>query len=122
MSEEFNKAYQEILLENATAIIKQNFLFQTQLKLSENLVHEKNELEKIVASLKNELATIGNLRSEVDRLQYALNDSQERIVFLSEELRQKNEIIVDVQPKVKPKAPTKSALISKSKSTDGSQF
>ncbi len=36
MSVEFSNAYQEILLDNLVAIIKQNFVFQTQLKLAEN--------------------------------------------------------------------------------------
>jgi len=36
MSVEFSNAYQEILLDNLVAIIKQNFIFQTQLKLAED--------------------------------------------------------------------------------------
>ena len=36
MSVEFSNTYQEILLDNLVSIIKQNFVFQTQLKLAEN--------------------------------------------------------------------------------------
>ena len=45
MSVEFSNAYQEILLDNLVAIIKQNFIFQTQIKLSENSSKEKEELQ-----------------------------------------------------------------------------
>jgi hypothetical protein len=45
MSVEFSNAYQEILLDNIVSIIKQNFIFQTQLKLTENSGKAKDELQ-----------------------------------------------------------------------------
>ena len=45
MSVEFSNAYQEILLENLMSIIKQNFMFQTQLKMFEESGKEKEELQ-----------------------------------------------------------------------------
>ena len=45
MSVEFSNAYQEILLDNLVAIIKQNFMFQTQLKLAEDSGKVKEELQ-----------------------------------------------------------------------------
>ncbi len=45
MSVEFSNAYQEILLENLMTIIKQNFMFQTQLKLTEDTGKQRAELE-----------------------------------------------------------------------------
>ena len=45
MSVEFSNAYQEILLENLMTIIKQNFMFQTQLKLAEDTGKQRAELE-----------------------------------------------------------------------------
>ena len=35
MSVEFSNAYQEILLDNFNSVIKQNMMFQTQLKMAE---------------------------------------------------------------------------------------
>ena len=43
MSVEFSNTYQEILLDNLVSIIKQNFIFQTQLKLAENGNKDKSE-------------------------------------------------------------------------------
>ena len=45
MSVEFTNAYQEVLLDNLVSIIKQNFVFQTQLKLAENSGKAKEELQ-----------------------------------------------------------------------------
>ena len=42
MSVEFSNAYQEILLDNLMSIIKQNFVFQTQLKMTEDVGKQKN--------------------------------------------------------------------------------
>ena len=45
MSVEFSNAYQEILLDNLISIIKQNFIFQTQLKLAEQSGIAKDEIQ-----------------------------------------------------------------------------
>mgnify|MGYP003345724111 FL=1 len=54
MSVEFSNAYQEILFDNLVSIIKQNFMFQTQLKLAEDTGKVKEELQ----AKYNELANI----------------------------------------------------------------
>jgi hypothetical protein len=65
MSVEFSNAYQEILLDNLTSIIKQNFIFQTQIKLLEKSSKENVELRQKVEELvslyntaKNELSQL----------------------------------------------------------------
>jgi predicted nuclease with TOPRIM domain len=95
MSIEFSNAYQEILVENAVAIIKQNFLFQTQLKLAEKNGKEKEELAKRNSELvleceklRNELKQLNvyktkadsnnNLQEEKNRIQMALNDEMKK--------------------------------------------
>ena len=45
MSVEFSNTYQDILLDNLVSIIKQNFIFQTQLKLAESTGKDKTELQ-----------------------------------------------------------------------------
>ena len=50
MSVEFSNAYQEILLDNLMSIIKQNFIFQTQLKLAESSGKQKKKYKQNIMS------------------------------------------------------------------------
>ena len=103
MSVEFSNAYQEILLENLMAVIKQNFIFQTQLKLTENSGNEKNDLQERLNTLQSEFDTISNQARDVEvyksraeqnssaheeksRIQTALNDT------MAENARLKNQV------------------------------
>ena len=45
MSVEFSNVYQEVLLENLDAILKQNFMFQARIKLFEKEANSKAELQ-----------------------------------------------------------------------------
>jgi chromosome segregation ATPase len=47
MSVEFSNAYQEILLDNFNSVIKQNIMFQTQLKMAEETQKNNNAESKI---------------------------------------------------------------------------
>ena len=47
MSVEFSNAYQEILLDNFNSVIKQNMLFQTQLRMSEEAQKNNKSEDKI---------------------------------------------------------------------------
>jgi succinate dehydrogenase/fumarate reductase flavoprotein subunit len=86
MSVEFSNAYQEILLDNLVSIIKQNFIFQTQIKLTENLANEKQELQKKYDSLVNE-RNVQNFSNsdEKNRIQQALNESMKKTSNLAKE-------------------------------------
>ena len=46
MSVEFSNAYQEILLDNFNSVIKQNLMFQTQLKMAEEAQKNNKSYEK----------------------------------------------------------------------------
>ena len=86
MSVEFSNAYQEILLDNLVSIIKQNFVFQTQIKLTENIVHEKQELQKSYDKLLNEKNTQTSSSSEEkNRIQQALNEVMKKNSLLTNE-------------------------------------
>jgi polyhydroxyalkanoate synthesis regulator phasin len=86
MSVEFSNAYQEILLDNLVSIIKQNFVFQTQIKLSENIVHEKQELQKSYDKLLNEkTAQTSSSSEEKNRIQQALNEVMKKNSLLANE-------------------------------------
>jgi|694.fasta_scaffold00352_4 chromosome segregation ATPase len=105
MSVEFSNAYQEILLDNLMSIIKQNFIFQTQLKLVENVSQQKNELQvkydELAASfnsLKSKLdelekfKTVSQINESVNqekqRIQTALNNSMKENVVLKKQLEE----------------------------------
>ena len=47
MSVEFSNAYQEILLDNFNSVIKQNMMFQTQLKMAEEMQKNNKSEDKI---------------------------------------------------------------------------
>ena len=107
MNAEFSNAYQEIMLDNLLSIIKQNFVFQTQLKLAENISKQKAELEvkynDLIASSNSmqtklneaeRIKSISNLNEsahqEKQRIQSALNEEMKKSVALTKNLEEKN--------------------------------
>ena len=124
MSVEFSNTYQEILLDNLVSIIKQNFIFQTQLKLAENGNKDKTELQEKYDilfsqydSLKSQTPELEALRlrvganagahEEKSRIQSALNDEMKKSVELkgqlevkSSELAGKTQEIVDLRNQI----------------------
>jgi len=114
MSVEFSNTYQEILLENLMSIIKQNFMFQTQLKLVEDTGTQKAELEAKLAEAQNQYNSIRPLVDEIesykqralqntsahqekDRIQSALNDYMRKHSDLEIVLGQKDSEIVRIK-------------------------
>ena len=124
MSVEFSNTYQEILLDNLVSIIKQNFIFQTQLKLAESGNKDKTELQEKYdtlfsqyESLKSQTPELEALRLRADtnagaheeksRIQSALNDEMKKSVELkgqleakSSELATKTQEIVDLRNQI----------------------
>ena len=100
MSVEFSNAYQEILLDNLVAIIKQNFIFQTQLKLAEDSGKATAEIQakyneliqayEAVKDLKTKVAVNASAHEDKSRLQGALNDSMKQNTALQKQLEEKN--------------------------------
>jgi chromosome segregation ATPase len=114
MSVEFSNAYQDILLENLMAIIKQNFVFQTQLKLTENSGNEKNELLEKLTNLQNEYDSIrgqiqnvetykqkaeqnNSAHEEKSRIQSALNDTMKKMASFQKTLDGKDAEISELK-------------------------
>lgn len=110
MSVEFSNAYQEILLENLMSVIKQNFIFQTQIKLTEDLGKQKSDLEKNYSELndkynrvKGEVELINTYKQraeqntsaheEKSRIQAALNDMMKKSSALQKELEDKSSVL-----------------------------
>ena len=124
MSVEFSNTYQEILLDNLVSIIKQNFIFQTQLKLAEGGNKDKAELQEKYdtlflqyESLKSQTPELEALKLRVDtnagaheeksRIQSALNDEMRKSVELkgqlevkSSELAKQHQEIVDLKNQI----------------------
>jgi predicted RNase H-like nuclease (RuvC/YqgF family) len=107
MSVEFSNAYQEILLDNLVSIIKQNFIFQTQLKLAENAGKGKAELQNSYdilngeyTSLREQLSQIEGLKMRIEsndsaheeksRIQMALNDELKKSADLKRTLEERD--------------------------------
>lgn len=107
MSVEFSNAYQEILLENIVAIIKQNFVFQTQLKLAEESGKAKTEIQAKYDELVRAHEALKELKAKVDinasaheeksRMQTALNDSMKKNTALQKDLESKNTEIASLK-------------------------
>ena len=91
MSVEFSNAYQEILLDNLMAIIKQNFVFQTQLKLAEETGKAKTELQAKYDELVRTKSNVNDTaHEEKTRLQGALNDIMKKKLGLEKNLQEKD--------------------------------
>lgn len=87
----FLNNYTEVMLENVTSIIKQNFIFQTQLKLAENklaqlddarrtaddLINQNKELQAKVSELVGLASSYRNVADDKSRLQVSLNETSQ---------------------------------------------
>lgn len=117
MSVEFSNTYQDILLDNLVAIIKQNFIFQTQVKLAESVGQKKTELEELVnklqkenESLKNNLQQFDSYKNKAEqnssaheeksRIQSALNDEMKKSSMYKNQLDEKNKEVAEFTNKV----------------------
>jgi phage-related minor tail protein len=143
MSVEFSNAYQEILLDNLIGIIKQNFIFQTQIKLLESSSKDNENLQKSLAELKfkydelqnlynskqNDLKQIdvyknkadqnSNIQQEKNRIQSALNDELRKTSNLKKDLDNKEnelKLLKQYVSRLEEIAPT--TKLKKIKSTD----
>lgn len=103
MNADFSNTYQEVLFDNLMVIIKQNFMFQTQLKLAENVGNKNAELQsqiqkiieenvhltekvKEVDSYKSRVETNVSAHEEKNRIQSALNAEMKKTAGLQKEL------------------------------------
>lgn len=117
MSVEFSNVYQEILFDNLVSIIKQNFVFQTQLKMTENLGKDKEELQKKLVELtelynssKSSLSQLEIYKSkaemntsaheEKNRIQSALNEELKKSSTLKTELELKEKTILETKKEI----------------------
>jgi len=72
----FINAYNEVILENLNAIMKQNFMFQTQIKFLEQRVNELPEMEKKLADFeKNKSVELEQLQNSAGNIEKKLSET-----------------------------------------------
>ena len=76
MDGKFLDVYNEVILENFNAVLKQNFMFQTQIKFAEEKVKEVGELEKKLAVLTSENSDANILREEIKTLKDIISQKE----------------------------------------------
>jgi DNA polymerase II large subunit len=76
MDGKFLDVYNEVILDNFNAVLKQNFMFQTQIKFAEEKVKEVGELEKKLAALTSENSDANILREEIKTLKDTINQKE----------------------------------------------
>jgi hypothetical protein len=126
MSVEFSNTYQEILLDNFNSVIKQNLMFQTQLKIAEEAQKNNKSDEKInllngeYDVLKSDYdialkkisdlevrANVGqSLHDEKTRIQAALNDELRKSSILNEKILEQSKTIDEQTLKINEQSKT----------------
>ena len=76
MDGKFLDVYNEVVLENFYAVLKQNFMFQTQLKFAEEKTKQVGELEKKLAALTSENSDANILREEIKTLNERISQKE----------------------------------------------
>ena len=146
MSVEFSNAYQEVLLENIDSILKQNFMFQTQLKLVEKEANIKTELQAklddVTVRYQQALEQVGQAEQykaqassndaivqEKSRIQSALNDTMRELGVTKSELEKSQSEVAELKTRIKeleklvpalPKATKKTTVKTEEKKPDDS--
>jgi chromosome segregation ATPase len=86
----FINAYNEVILDNLNAIMKQNFMFQTQIKFLEERVKKISEMEQKLAGVESDN---GNKQEEYTRLLNERNNLANEVSALKHEIDNKDSII-----------------------------
>ena len=90
----FINAYNEIIFDNLSAILRQNIMFQTQLKLLEEQVKEIPKLQEQLA----QFSSIGNEKSELEnKFNSETGNLNNKINELTNELNSKNAQLQSLQ-------------------------
>jgi len=114
MSVDFSNAYQEILFDNLISIIKQNFIFQTQIKLADDKGKQKEEIEAKYNELLNKFNSVQGDLQQIEsykaratqntsahedkvRIQQALNDTMRKLSVFEKEVQNKQKEIDDLK-------------------------
>ena len=111
----FLNTYTEVMQDNINSVIKQNFIFQTQLKLAEEqlavlddakrtvdkLTVENKELTQKVHELSNLTSSYRNVADDKSRLQVSLNETSQVKNQLQSKINDMEQVIMRLENKVK---------------------
>ena len=104
----FINAYNEVILENLNAIMKQNFMFQTQIKFLEKRVNDIPEMEKKLANFEKDKSVelehfqnstgdfekkLADKQNDYNHLMDEKNNLAGQVLSLKNEIEDKNKII-----------------------------
>jgi chromosome segregation ATPase len=126
MSVEFSNTYQEILLDNFNSVIKQNLMFQTQLKMAEEAQKNNKSDEKInllngeynvlksdydnalkkISDLEVRASVGQSLHDEKTRVQAALNDELKKTASLNTKILEQTKTIDEQTLKINEQSKT----------------
>jgi chromosome segregation ATPase len=112
MDGKFLSTYNEVILDNFNAVLKQNFMFQTQIKILEEQIKEKSKLETKLASLSSEKDNIVELRTEIDGLKAELNSKNLAIQNLNNTDSERHRLQTAVNSQLKENETLKSQIDS----------
>jgi hypothetical protein len=103
MSVEFSNTYQEILLENVLSVIKQNFMFQTQIKLTEKALKDKEdfqtkfeEVNALYNAAKNDLNQLQIFKNKAEQNTSAHEEKSRIQNALNEEMKKSSNLLKDI--------------------------
>lgn len=100
MDADFINTYTEVLLENAEAVIRQNFMLQARLKVMEKTLVEKEKAkQEFEQNLTNNDTEKESLRSTVDRLNLQIAELHNKVDASKKENDNLNNQIADWQNK-----------------------
>ena len=100
MDADFINTYTEVLLENAEAVIRQNFMLQARLKVMEKTLVEKEKVkQEFEQNLSNNDTEKESLRSTIDRLNAQIAELNNKVDASKKENDNLNNQIADWQNK-----------------------
>jgi chromosome segregation ATPase len=78
----FMNSYNEVVFDNFIAVLKQNLMFQTQLKITEGQKIKIDELTKELTQKNEDAQRVGQLDTDRHRIQSALNEKSQEVTSL----------------------------------------
>lgn len=123
MSVEFNNAYQETLFENLTSVIKQNIIFQTQLKLNEQLQQQIEQLTKQNSDLSDQCKNLENYKKWYEQNAFSVEEKNRIQQALNETMQKNNDLNLEIENNKKHLKELKEQLskFTKEKNTDSKE-
>ena len=119
MDGQFLSAYNEVILDNFTAVLKQNFMFQTQLKFVEDQKQKLVEAEEKIAKLQDIGKKNESLMNELDDLKGQLNSKDALIKSATNSDVERHRLQTAVNTQTKEIASLKDSINTLQKEFDG---